>query len=66
MAEICKPEATTNLEQNSINEKKIVSIYDLMGREVKPSKKMNQILVYFYNDGTFEKRFPLFETEMQR
>lgn len=66
MAEICEPEATTNLEQNLMNEKKIVSIYDLMGREIKPSKKMNQTLVYFYNDGTFEKRFPLFETEMQR
>ena len=46
----------TNNNTTSLNSsnKKIVQIFDFLGRKV--LKKSNQLLLYIYDDGTTEKR----------
>ena len=39
---------------NNINEKKLIKVTDILGREIK--EKKNIPLFYIYNDGTVEKR----------
>ncbi len=41
------------ISELSPNNKKIIKVLDLTGREVKPSD--NQILIYVYSDGTFQR-----------
>ena len=61
MAEICKPESTDISESFTSNQRKLVGIFDLIGRDVDTNINNNQILLYLYDDGSFEKRHPLFE-----
>ena len=61
MAEICKPESTDISESFTSNQRKLVGIFDLIGRDVDTNINNNQILLYLYDDGSFGKRHPLFE-----
>jgi len=61
MSDICKPESTDISESFTSNQRKLVGIFDLIGRDVDANRTNNEILLYLYNDGSFEKRHPLFE-----
>jgi hypothetical protein len=45
-----EPESTYNAER------KLLRVYDMMGREVDPETK-GVILIYQYDDGTYEKKY---------
>ncbi len=61
MAEICEPESVDILDVNYAKNRKLIGIFDLLGRKQKNTKTNNQVLIYFYDDGTYEKRCPIFE-----
>jgi len=61
MAEICEPESVDILDVNYSKNRKLIGIFDLLGRKQKSTKINNQVLIYFYDDGTYEKRCPIFE-----
>ncbi len=66
MSDICEPESTDISESFTSNQRKLVGIFDLIGRDVDANTTNNQILLYLYNDGSFEKRHSNFETQIQR
>jgi len=61
MAEICEPESVDILDVNYSKTRKLIGIFDLLGRKQKNTQINNQVLIYFYDDGTYEKRCPIFE-----
>ena len=61
MSEICEPESVGILDFNPSKDRELIGIFDLLGREQKNLKINNQVLIYFYDDGTYEKRCSIFE-----
>ena len=43
-------------EESYLNKKKLVKICDVLGREIKKTRK-NQAFFYIYNDGSVEKKY---------
>ena len=65
MADICVPQSLNLDGISELNNKKLIGTFDLLGRYIKVSKSTNQTVIYLYDDGSFEKRYPFFETEIQ-
>lgn len=65
MADICVPQSLNLDGISELNNKKLIGTFDLLGRYIKVSKSTNQTVIYLYDDGSFEKRHPFFETEIQ-
>jgi len=61
MSEICEPESVDILDFNPSKDRELIGIVDLLGREQRNIQINNQVLIYFYDDGTYEKRCPIFE-----
>ena len=61
MSEICEPESVDVLDFNSFKDRELIGIVDLLGREQRNIQINNQVLIYFYDDGSYEKRCPIFE-----
>ena len=61
MSEICEPESVDILAFNPSKDRELIGIVDLLGREQRNIQINNQVLIYFYDDGTYEKRCPIFE-----
>ncbi len=61
MSEICEPESVDILDFNPSNDRELIGIVDLLGREQRNIQINNQVLIYFYDDGSYEKRCPIFE-----
>ncbi len=61
MSEICEPESVDILDFNPPKDRELIGIVDLLGREQRNIQINNQVLIYFYDDGTYEKRCPIFE-----
>ena len=63
MAEICQPQ---NLEINKIQKltnRNLLGKYDLLGNKVVNNNLNNRVLIYIYDDGTFEKRNNFIENQ---
>ena len=65
MSEICVPEIVEIIDFNDSKQKKLQGVFDLLGREIKNNESSKQVLIYFYDDGSYEKRYPLFENQIQ-
>jgi len=65
MSEICVPESVGIIDFNDSKQKKLQGMFDLLGREIKNNDLSKQVLIYFYDDGSFEKRYPLLENQIQ-
>lgn len=66
MSEICEPQSVGTLDFNNSKQKKLKGVFDLLGRNVKNNKTNKQVRIYFYDDGSYEKRHPLFEEQIQK
>ena len=66
MSEICEPQSVGTLDVNNSKQKKITGVFDLLGRNIKNNETNKQLLIYFYDDGSYEKRHPLFEKQIQK
>ena len=47
--------STANLTEIYDNDRKVIHVFDMMGRETSPQK--NKVLIYQYSDGTTERIF---------
>ena len=59
MAEICAPEQSDIQEDQLNKNRKLVYTVDMIGRE-SYNKNQLQPLIYFFDDGSYEKRFYIF------
>ena len=65
MAEICQPQiAEINSSDKSIK-RNLLGKYDLLGKKNISNDLNNQVLIYFYDDGTYEKRCQFFENQFK-
>ena len=65
MAEICQPQ---NLEINKIQKltnRNLLGKYDLLGNKVVNNNLNNRVLIYIYDDGTYEKRNNFIENQFK-
>ena len=65
MSDICQPQ---NLEINSLQKltnRNLVGKYDLLGKKVVNTNLNNRVLIYIYDDGTYEKRNNFIENQFK-
>ena len=61
MAEICVPEQSDMAENQLIQSRKLVYVVDILGRPFQGISN-GEPLIYFFDDGTYEKRFSIFNS----
>jgi len=61
MAEICAPEQSDVVENQLIQNRKLIYIVDVLGRPFHGISN-GEPLIYFFDDGTYEKRFTIFNS----
>jgi len=57
MANICKPEETSVSELDMKKNRNLIGIFDVLGRQFTQEYIHNQTVIYFYSDGSYEKRY---------
>ena len=61
MAEICMPEQSDINETTFSKDRRVIYKSDILGRQLS-SNKQSGTLIYFFDDGTYEKRFSIFNS----
>ena len=63
MANICKPEEVPITEIDMGKNRNLIGIFDLLGRQLIQEQTHNQTVIYFYSDGSSEKRCDIFDAQ---
>ena len=51
------PISTGYIKEDIVNKKKLIGVYNVLGEKVNEKTTKNQILIYFYDDGSYVKKF---------